>query len=103
MEDNSTRNETGSGNGWISGMRAIAWIIFAIIILFGILFAIGEGFSESFILGFLIFLGSVLVAFLFVAGLMVFLNMAQDVSEIKQILRNGERQQCESQVEVTRC
>ncbi|MCL1866940.1 MAG: hypothetical protein FWF82_05985 [Oscillospiraceae bacterium] len=71
-------------SGWILGMQIISWIAFS---------AIGFGgtvFSASFEDGFVFFCGfliSFVVAFLQVAMTMIFLNLAQDVSEINQILR----------------
>lgn len=69
------------GNLWIAGMKIFAWIVFAGIIIAGIVMAF---MSNSGGIGFLIFLISVILAFLSVATLMIFLNLAQDVLKIKQ-------------------
>ena len=79
------------GNIWISGMKVGAGIAFFVIISCGISLA---SLGRNAAVGALIIVGSVVVAFLSVAMLMIFLNLAQDVSkltqdtsEIKQLLR----------------
>jgi hypothetical protein len=86
-------NAVQGGNVWISGMKIIAWIAFIGIILCGVLLGVSLG-QGSAAIGFVVFIASVIVAFLSVAMLMIFLNLAQDVStltkdasEIKQLLR----------------
>ncbi|MDO4557190.1 MAG: zinc ribbon domain-containing protein, partial [Lachnospiraceae bacterium] len=71
---------------WISGLRIVAYIGFFAVIILGIYqwteFAdYGEG---GF--GFLIFIVCAIVAFLVVASLMVFLDMANDVNQIRKII-----------------
>ena len=79
-----------SGSIWISGMKFVAWIMFFGMIIAGIILAVA---TESGGLGFLIFVAAVIIAFLSVAMLMIFLDlakniskMARDVSEIKKII-----------------
>jgi len=92
-ERQADTHDEGSGSFWISGMKVFAWIAFVGIIIAGIVFAVQVG-KYSGGMGLLIFIGSVIVAFLSVAMLMIFLNLAQDVSritsdisQIKQMLR----------------
>ena len=68
---------------WISAMRVCAWISFAIILIGGVVLAYQSG---SVLQGSIIFLGSVLVAFLSIAGITIFLKMAKDIREIKNSL-----------------
>ena len=70
-------------SGWISGMKAFAWILFFGIIIGGIVIAVPMGGGTAFV----VIIASFMVAFLSVAMTMIFLNLAQDVSEIKQILQ----------------
>ena len=79
------------GNFWISGMKTIAWIAFFGIIVCGVALAVSTG---NLVSGLLVFMLSIIVAFLSVAVLMIFLSLAQDIStmrkdtsEIKQYLR----------------
>ena len=74
------------GSFWISGMRFLSWIFFVAILIVGIAFAVQVG-DYSARMGFLIFIVSVITAFLSVAIIMIFLDMARDLSEIKEILK----------------
>ena len=83
--------ESASGGFWVSGVRAISLIAFFGMIIGGIVLAFQ---SRNVGIGFFIFAGSALTAFLSVAMLMIFLDLARDVSrmtgdisEIKSILR----------------
>lgn len=89
-EENKTSH---AGNFWISGMKTIAWFAFFGIIIGGITLATLVG-QDNGSITFLIVVVSIIVAFLSVSMLMVFLNLAQDVSrmtsdilKIKQMLR----------------
>ena len=84
FSDRQSEAEVDGGESfWITGMKVIAWIAFAGIIITGIVLAvIVGGYSGG--TGFLIFIGSVILAFLSIAMLMIFLNLAQDVSKIKR-------------------
>ena len=62
---------------WVAGMRIAAWVAFAAVIIGGLIFAFQIGHVG---IGILVFLGSLVVAFLSVAMLMIFLDMAQNVS-----------------------
>jgi len=76
---------------WIKGMKILAWIIFVLGIIGGFVLAISAGragwgsFSFGAFLG--VLLGSWLLSFLSVAGIMIFLDMARDMSKIKQMMR----------------
>lgn len=69
----------GSGTSWVSGMRAVAWLMFWGIIIAGVALGISTG--EE--IGFIIFLISIPVAFLSVAWTMIFLDLADDIRTIK--------------------
>ena len=76
------------GSLWISGMKILAWISFFSFIIGGIVLAavlLLEETGGGFV--FLVILISMIGAFLSVAGIMIFLNMASDISEIKYILK----------------
>jgi len=82
-ERQSAEETEGDGSFWISGMKVFAWIAFTGIIISGIVIANQVG-ENSGGMGFLTFVGSVILAFLSVAMLMIFLNLAQDVSMMKK-------------------
>ena len=79
----TVKKDTQSSSGWISGMRIFAWVTFAVIIIGGIILAVQAGQDNGFI-AFAILIGSVVGAFLTVAMLMIFLDLAQGVSKITQ-------------------
>jgi len=72
------------GSGWITGMKIFAWITFASIIISGTVVAFQIGFFYNGWIGLVVFIGSIISAFLSVALLMIFLNLAQDISKIKR-------------------
>jgi len=81
---------------WITGMKTYVGVIFILTIICGIIsggtvaYIVGtipDSGGVAFLMGLALFIASVIVAFLTVAMTMIFLNMAQDVSEIKQMLR----------------
>ena len=76
------------GSFWISGMKIFTWILFVAICGVGIICAFLVGKQSGALLGFLTFLVAWVVAFASVAIMMIFLNMATDLSEIKAILKN---------------
>ncbi len=86
----TTPNNSGheSGSVWIDGMRAISWIVFIGIIIAGIVLAFRYG-SYATGLALLAVAASVAIAFLCVAMMMIFLGMAQDMSEIKNLLKKN--------------
>lgn len=71
---------------WIKGLRAITWIMFIAIIIAGL--CLGIAVDEGFLIGFLFFLGGIVTAFFTSAGMMIFLDMVSDISEIKQTLKS---------------
>jgi len=75
-----------TGNSWITGMKIITWFVFFCIILAGLV--VSFVFSDS--IGMVIFIWflSLILAFTSVATLMIYLNMATDISIIRQILQN---------------
>ena len=74
----------GGGSGWIFGMRIISWIAFFLTIIGGLVYGILIGDPG---VGVLVFFGSIIMAFISVAMTMIFLDLAQDVSEIKNLLK----------------
>jgi hypothetical protein len=70
---------------WVKGMKILVWIVFVVGIIGGLILAIASGNIGIFIVT---LLGSWLGSFLAVAGMMIFLDMARDLSEIKAILRS---------------
>ena len=71
---------------WISGMRIIAWISFVAVIIGGIVLGVEIGGG----MGFITFIAALIIGFISVAGTMIFLDMALDISEIKRTLKNKE-------------
>lgn len=68
-------------SGWIKGLKVVAYIVgIACVIAFTV---IGSGLRS----GFLGFLLGVIVGFLTIASSMVFLDMAQDIREIRNKMR----------------
>lgn len=79
-------------NIWIKGLKIVCIIQFILISLASFIGGIGVMFSgrhlefELFIGGLLVMAFGLIIAFMSVALLMVFLNMAQDIAEIKSKL-----------------
>ena len=71
---------------WISGMRIFAWIFSAAIVIIALVYIV------KFKLGFLVFIESVIIAFITLALMMIYLDMASDISEIKAILKSRRNQ-----------
>ena len=80
INDYSEATVDSGGNGWITGMKIVSFITFIGIIIYGITIAIQTGGG----LGTFVFIASFIIAFLSVGLLMVFLNLAQDVSKMTQ-------------------
>ncbi|SFC51757.1 hypothetical protein [Clostridium uliginosum] len=77
------------GNMWISGLKLIAKVEFAIITIASFILGFIEMTQRggSFLIGLLIIALGLALAFISVAVMMVFLNMAQDISEINSKLK----------------
>lgn len=73
---------------WISGLRILAWLMFIAIIITGIALGVIIGGDGDAGIGFLIFLASVIVAFLSVAGMMIYLDIASNIIIITKKLNN---------------
>ena len=73
--------KTGKGMGWIAFMRTILWIMFAAIVISGLVLACNLGDHEP-LMGVLCFFGSILMAFITVAGGMIALNNATNIRSI---------------------
>lgn len=69
---------------WITGLKLLLWIIFFAIIIAG--FILASDIDDW--IGGIIFLLSIVVAFLTVAKGMVSLNTAADISKIRQMMEN---------------
>ena len=85
-------------NGWITTLKVFSWIVFGLIIVVG--FAClamtmliahaapsGQAEGQSILTGLGMLLGFIILAIIFLSVSMVFLNLAQDVSDIKAILK----------------
>lgn len=82
-------------NGWASGMKILSIILLLVLFIASIVIAyfIGEE-SDSFILGFVCFIGFAISSFAIVGFSMSFLQLAQDVSYIKNsIERDNENRE----------
>ncbi|MCL2185029.1 MAG: hypothetical protein FWB86_04120 [Treponema sp.] len=75
-------NEPNNNYFWISGLRIFSWIIFSAIIITSIVIGVMIGDS----VGILIVLAGFIIAFLTVAGCMVFLGMAKNFADIRKNL-----------------
>ena len=73
--------KTGKGMGWIVFMRVILWVIFAGMIIAGIVLGV-ECFDYDEEIGLLYILGGILSAFITVAGGMIALNNATNLRSI---------------------
>ena len=75
--------KTGKGMGWIVFMRVILWIIFAGIVITGLVYGIKMfDYRDGELYGILCILSSVLTAFIVVAGGMIALNNATNLRSI---------------------
>lgn len=73
--NSASNNANSTSSEWITGLRTAGWICFFGIIIVGISIAILNG---NFFFGILIILSFIVLAFLTVASLMIFLDMAED-------------------------
>lgn len=76
-------SQAGKGTGWIKFLRVFLWIWFALICLAGVIAfvrMISTGYDEAAWMGFLILAGAVLLAFVSIAGGMVALDAAANIS-----------------------
>lgn len=73
--------KTGKGMGWIVFLRVILWITFAAIVITGTVLAIRWLYWEP-LMSALYFFGSILLAFITVAGGMIALNNATNLRSI---------------------
>lgn len=75
--------KTGKGMGWIVFMRVILWIVFAGIVITGLVYGIRMfDYRDGELYGILCILSSVLTAFIVVAGGMIALNNATNLRSI---------------------
>lgn len=86
--------EESSSSGWISGLKVFSWILFFSIIIAGLFSAMPYfSYSSRKEYGFLIIVVSFFVAFLSVAGTMVFLEIVSDLKAIRKALENTDKKQ----------
>lgn len=78
----------GNSSAWIKGLKTIAWIMFFTIIILGFTIGINLGSETNGGVGFIICFISIVCAFISVAGIMVFLDMAEDIKTIRNELKN---------------
>ena len=81
VPSNEFTGKTGKGMGWIVFMRVILWIIFAGMVITGVVMAI-EIIDYDVLIAVGYILGSVLSAFIIVAGGMIALNNATNLRSI---------------------
>ena len=91
----STEIKSHGGNTWTATLEIVAWIIFAVSFIAGIIGAAILGTAGEGFMAFLILVVSAISAFITLAVMMVFLQMAKDISsaakdtaEIKELLKN---------------
>lgn len=82
----------GSSSSWISGLKVFSWVAFFAIIIAGLVLAAPFlRYAPGY--GVLIIIGAFLLAFLSVAGTMVFLGMASDLKAIRKNLESMNKKQ----------
>lgn len=85
-------NEEEASSGWISGLNVFSWVAFFAIIIAGLVLAAPFlRYAPGY--GVLIIIGAFLLAFLSVAGTMVFLGMASDLKAIRKNLESMNKKQ----------
>lgn len=81
---NQIDNKISSGSVWINGLKVAAWVIFAFIFIAGFFWGFDVGEAK----GVLIAVSSFAVAFFVLSGMMVYIDMAADIREIKELMKN---------------
>lgn len=85
-------NEEEASSGWISGLNVFSWVAFFAIIIAGLVLAAPFlRYAPGY--GVLIIIGAFLLAFLSVAGTMVFLGIASDLKAIRKNLESMNKKQ----------
>ncbi|MCL2774389.1 MAG: hypothetical protein FWD71_13710 [Oscillospiraceae bacterium] len=79
-----------TSSGWIKGMRIFAWIAFCAIIIIGIVISVPFWDNSPFI-GVVSVLGGFVTAFLSVAFIMIFLDIAEDIKAIRNNTENNKK------------
>lgn len=84
--------DENSASGWISGLNVFSWVAFFAIIIAGLVLAAPFlRYAPGY--GVLIIISAFLLAFLSVAGTMVFLGMASDLKAIRKNLESMNKKQ----------
>lgn len=73
----------GNSSAWIQGLRVIAWIMFFTIIILGLTIGINLASEINGVVGFIIVFISIVSAVISLVGVMVFLDMAEDIKTIR--------------------
>lgn len=81
---NHAYNQRSAGSVWINGLKVAAWVIFAFIFIAGFFWGFDVGEAK----GVLIAVSSFAVAFFVLSGMMVYIDMAADIREIKERMQN---------------
>ena len=81
MPVNEFSGKTGKGMGWIVFMRVILWIIFAGMVIAGLVAGV-NAFDYDELMGIVYILSGILSAFIVVAGGMIALNNATNLRSI---------------------
>ena len=84
--------DDNSSSGWIRGLNVFSWVAFFAIIIAGLVIA-SPFLREAPGYGVLIIIVAFLLAFLSVAGTMVFLGMASDLKAIRKNLESMNKKQ----------
>jgi len=75
------------GSFWVKGLRIFSYIIFFVIVIGGFVFGVSIGYDSSGFIGFLVIVAGLVTAFLAVAMIMVFLDIAADLSVIRGMIK----------------
>lgn len=75
---------------WINGLRYLGWIWFWLCILAGFIAGCSL-MDDNFFLGLCVWLGGGIISFFSTAGIMIYLDMARDLQQIRNIIRANEK------------
>jgi len=71
---------------WNTVMRIFAWSILVVVLIYGLVLCVQYILAGDLYYGLLIAVGAIVVAFLSASGVMIFIDMAQNVADIEQLL-----------------
>lgn len=82
-------------------MRKATWVAFVAMIIFSIVFGVNVGSNESVFMGVLTFVVGTFVSLLSVDGIMIFLDMAENIACIRYYTENDKYESKESKQTVS--